>query len=439
MCVLFGNDNHWSLIDWLSFLVLIFLDVFLPVLALPLIQPSESKIFLHLFALVTQPTKDRARKPRKDRDGQSATQTRQGTTNFTSQSVAVSYPRTSQSASLPFGSQEKPVLSPSSIVDRPRAKSPSITGSGATPLESTRPSPQPPSHVDDSLTESRRVTDRWMGDSLIGVKPVLPVNSVRNDAKTTAPKPISNGMVGRQALPGLASAGSDLAFRRPSQMGQVSNGTFGRPVPNSNEPPKQDFGLSGHESERGVSVNAQPLTPLASPSIPPRQEEKSPTAPARHSRIPSSGNRATVMDIAEALSSQSPPMSPGWREHRAEPSNDDTLQTADPTLPSVTANPTAINARSAALAAVQAEKRRSSYEKYSAIMLPPLKEERTPIPTPIGSLLRNATPPSLDHINGDNVYESSGDVFMQAITKEKVPAESDLVHLSKDLSKVCLP
>lgn len=40
---------------------------------------------------------------------------------------------------------------------------------------------------------------------------------------------------------------------------------------------------------------------------------------------------------------------------------------------------------------MQAEKRKSSYEKYSAIILPPLKEEATPAPTPEGTLNRTST------------------------------------------------
>jgi hypothetical protein len=38
------------------------------------------------------------------------------------------------------------------------------------------------------------------------------------------------------------------------------------------------------------------------------------------------------------------------------------------------------------LSQMQAEKRKSSYEKYSAIILPPLKEESTPMPSPVGTL-----------------------------------------------------
>lgn len=39
------------------------------------------------------------------------------------------------------------------------------------------------------------------------------------------------------------------------------------------------------------------------------------------------------------------------------------------------------------------EKRKSSYEKYSAFILPPLAEERTPVASPAGTLKSEAAPP----------------------------------------------
>lgn len=45
-----------------------------------------------------------------------------------------------------------------------------------------------------------------------------------------------------------------------------------------------------------------------------------------------------------------------------------------------------------------ADKRKSSYEKYSAFTLPPLVEEKTPVPSPAGTLTRNAIPPSINTV-----------------------------------------
>ncbi len=45
-----------------------------------------------------------------------------------------------------------------------------------------------------------------------------------------------------------------------------------------------------------------------------------------------------------------------------------------------------------AISAPPLEKRKSSYEKYSAFIMPPLAEERTPVPSPAGTLKQDAAP-----------------------------------------------
>jgi hypothetical protein len=55
------------------------------------------------------------------------------------------------------------------------------------------------------------------------------------------------------------------------------------------------------------------------------------------------------------------------------------------------------------LSQIQAERRKSSYEKYAAIILPPLKEESTPTQTPVGTLTRtnvHQRQPSIGEIEG---------------------------------------
>ena len=41
------------------------------------------------------------------------------------------------------------------------------------------------------------------------------------------------------------------------------------------------------------------------------------------------------------------------------------------------------------------DKRKTSYERYSAFALPPLMEEKTPVASPVASLSRNTVPPSI--------------------------------------------
>lgn len=91
--------------------------------------------------------------------------------------------------------------------------------------------------------------------------------------------------------------------------------------------------------------------------------------PSRHSKIPSTGNRATVMDVVQVLNTQSPEPEPA---SEAQPRS----------LMPAAAN----QLRNLTLSVVHMEKRKSSQEKYSAIILPPLKEETTPTASPAGTL-----------------------------------------------------
>lgn len=50
------------------------------------------------------------------------------------------------------------------------------------------------------------------------------------------------------------------------------------------------------------------------------------------------------------------------------------------------------NGAAPALTAPALERRKSSYEKYSSFVLPPVKEERTPVSSPAGTLARGAVP-----------------------------------------------
>ncbi|KAM5531859.1 hypothetical protein V8D89_014489 [Ganoderma adspersum] len=191
-------------------------------------------------------------------------------------------------------------------------------------------------------------------------------------------------------------------------------------------------------------VPSSPLAPPSggrSPAITPPQStaQKAPSSPARHSRIPSTGNRATVMDVAQAFTEalhREPSVSPSLPSPVSErkgvlpPSSLGVSHTAKeeeeeectpPSVRNVVANwgprnvispPTdaahgatngvhvnGANGASGAASVTQTivapplEKRKSSYEKYSAFIMPPLAEERTPVASPAGTLKSEAAPP----------------------------------------------
>ncbi|KDR75771.1 hypothetical protein GALMADRAFT_226417 [Galerina marginata CBS 339.88] len=99
-------------------------------------------------------------------------------------------------------------------------------------------------------------------------------------------------------------------------------------------------------------------------------------SPMKHSRIPSTGNRPTVMEVAQTLIDR-----PSDDQYSNQ-SNDYTNPEERTSFVEPTARPRSN------LSQIQAEKRKSSYERYSAIILPSLKEETTPAPSPAGTLTR---------------------------------------------------
>ena len=109
------------------------------------------------------------------------------------------------------------------------------------------------------------------------------------------------------------------------------------------------------------------LLPDSSPIFSP------PPSPSKHTRIPSTGNRPTVMQVAQDF------LNPPTNELHADP----IISEPEPVKP-----PESPLKPRTTLSQMQAEKRKSSYEKYSAMVLPPLKEEATPTPSPAGTLTR---------------------------------------------------
>jgi hypothetical protein len=75
------------------------------------------------------------------------------------------------------------------------------------------------------------------------------------------------------------------------------------------------------------------------------------------------------MDVAQALKSQLPEL---------DPASEAQLRSSSPAEAS--------HLRNLTPSAAHIEKRKSSQEKYSAMMLPPLKEESTPTASPAGTL-----------------------------------------------------
>lgn len=138
--------------------------------------------------------------------------------------------------------------------------------------------------------------------------------------------------------------------------------------------------------------------------------------PFKHVWIPSTGTRLTAMEVAQALS-ESP---------REEGKQD--LSSASPAIgPEAVTSVSIPRPRLSPLPQTQAEKRRSNYEKYSAITLPPLKEEATPTPSPAGTLKSASV---VLHENNTPFYVSEENQAPEHID-EPAPQETmmEVIHL----------
>ena len=205
-------------------------------------------------------------------------------------------------------------------------------------------------------------------------------------------------------------------------------------------------------------IAPRPMTP-ASPSS---SLDEPPTTPSRHSRIPSTGQRATVMDVAQALqqheqhireASWTPePASEPEPEPQEIPSRQETLSGDDGVDDTPRTDVKATIAgwgRNFGPGGQQTDRRRSSYDRFSVPTLPPLVEVKTPTATPHGSLSRGfiQTEQSVSKIQELNqVFQDSvsagtnpvatvevelpqSELELKSGSEEELKAEDSLVHL----------
>ncbi|KAL5524000.1 hypothetical protein ACEPAG_8173 [Sanghuangporus baumii] len=305
---------------------------------------------------LSHPTKDRAKLRRKG----GGAQTQSKTDDQEALEIPVDGPVTRESG-ITEPATTKEATAPVLNVTRAVSKSEMPSGSGTTQREEQSKTPS----VQARGENMRRLQDTWSNQGPIGVKPlrkppIATPSPTRSSFGASAPQVVPRTGV-KQALPGLAVS-----------------------TPNS--------GQTG-----AVPPPSPPLTPPL--SVGARQERvKSPSSPAKHGRIPSTGSRATVMDVAQALNASvaaGSPVSPVApkppRSPFAPPATGENDRRRDPGGWSE-----AENERTITPAIIKAERRRSTYEKYSNFTLPVLPEEKTPLPSPVGTLKKSADIPVPD-------------------------------------------
>jgi hypothetical protein len=280
----------------------------------------------------------------------------------------------------------------------------------------------------------------------VGPLPTPPATSSKRSIPELAPddsnrRPNLVDKWGNQALIGFTTdPGKPLTNDRPTQVQGPSNGMFGgRALPGMTARSPASPPPLPQESVLGVFTGRRAPPDLTTPA--PQsfdKEDKSPVSPVRHSRIPSTGNRATVMDVAHALndpehvlevvaSSSQPPM---MTQPKHIPPFEDNVATSNDQAVSIPP------ARHTMPPGVQSERRKSNYERYSAVMLPPLLEENTPAPSPAATLSRTTDLATdlgkpLTGVSADEAPRGGSNAASHGASKLEMPTPDDVVRFSE--------
>ncbi|KZV63799.1 hypothetical protein PENSPDRAFT_691304 [Peniophora sp. CONT] len=270
------------------------------------------------------------------------------------------------------------------------ATAPTYHASTSTPITAPAQSASTP-----VAPTKRTVADRWASQAVLGVRQPSTTTSTSTSTSTPA-KEEKKGMVGARALPGLALPGPGmgagalkspgvgglkspkspsvppkspgLALRSPSlpqpkspvvppKSPSLSFPKAPSPTPPTKVPSPTPPTLPAKDTISSEGSNATP--PSTGPAKPPQQPHRS--SSRRRERIPSTGSRARVMEVAQML-------------HEREAS----LQSEPESTYSPVHSPvTEVPPRREVMVAPPLERRRSSFEAFGS--LPVLKEVRTPV------------------------------------------------------------
>ncbi|KAI5828968.1 hypothetical protein K523DRAFT_243224 [Schizophyllum commune Tattone D] len=276
------------------------------------------------------------------------------------------------------------------------------------PSATTAPPPSQPEQAtlpSPGANGKPKITDRWTGQAVIGVKTPGSTPSSKYGGLSTPENRSSGGMVGKRALPGLTAD-----------------------IPKSMDIPK---------TTSPKPTSPEPRSPVAFPTSSTSPEPPRSPAPGqhRHTRIPSTGNRATVMDLAQVFNEQKERKQEEAPKEEPKQLSPPSLVVEPPKVESPLASPTSPK-QDASLESTSprlrhahagiAEKRRSQYEavRQSSVMtLPPLKEEATPVPTPVGTMKSPSGSAGQKNDFDMNAFSA------QADTQAKASQEPDLLHV----------
>ncbi|KAJ7251553.1 hypothetical protein B0H12DRAFT_1234182 [Mycena haematopus] len=345
----------------------------------PLPRPSKTSTLPESSKPLIHPTKDRAKKPKKNRTSGSQQEGNDRPPPSSSMLPA---------ASVPSAAIALPNIRNDLIHSRPLPAM--VQAQSAVPSQTAVALPMPGSNGGSSGMVGRRALP-GMAQPSVSPKPSLWETNSEPTPPVAGSSGGGSGMVGRRALPGMVQPHAMLPSASP------------RPNLVSAEPFLEPRALPG----------------LASTVPPTPSQQDNVSSFAVHPRLPSAG-RPTVMDMAQALAdpprklSPTPPPAPP-------PADEPADEPAD--LPAPRPRNVMPNAPS--------QNRRSSYDRYSMV-LPPLKEEATPDPTPVSTLTRaignSFAQPDFDFV--DLKLRDRHEDVMEIAEETSQKAEPEIIHFT---------
>lgn len=270
------------------------------------------------------------------------------------------------------------------------------------PVSAFHSGPQPPSEQAQAPTQKPRPLPVIPQQPTPAVSLVVPTSSAAASPESALSEPAPPSPLPKTTPPGSSrpsdSKVSSLADKWSEQV-LIGVKPLGKgPPPAAGLQPATPTGL--------VGAHALPGLATVDSAAAPRERR-------RHSRIPSTGNRALVMDVAQALNEHA-----GSPVEHSSPSPP-IVKEDTPVVPSVEVS----ESPKSTLVSPPLERRKSSFERYSAYMMPPLKEEKTPAPSPANTLMRG--PPAVVHqetVKQDvSAPDESGSKPQQGSTTEIAP------------------
>ncbi|KAI0062921.1 hypothetical protein BV25DRAFT_1939502 [Artomyces pyxidatus] len=329
-----------------------------------------------------------------------------------------------------------------------------MRGSNARRDSAARLSSEPPSSVGgrplSHLTKDRPKKPRKAkGASVTFQEPSQDVMARHSPESTSRPQPLAQGFSASPLVHASTDPSRKNVVQAASQVSQATQVKVGGVAdrwadqsliavkPNLSTPSPSPAAPVPSKPGPGGLAGARALPGLATPSAPEPSRERSPRSPRKHSRIPSTGNRALVMDVAQVMNEQQ-----NMLASSPEPSSPVLQLDMETAIKGLEEVANVIRSPSGPLHSPPLEKRKSSHDKYSAFVLPALKEEKTPASTPAATLARTVVTLVVDDVQAEKmlhaVLQPDADGTNDGQSRKEVSAFVEIRHDDQPLPVINL-